>query len=44
MSLIIDDGGTDDAAEVIAPVLQARQTISLLKRPELYIKGLPGYS
>lgn len=40
--LIIDDGGTDNTAEVIAPVLEKDKRFQLLKRPDVYLKGLPG--
>jgi glycosyltransferase involved in cell wall biosynthesis len=40
--LIIDDGGTDNTAEVIAPVLEQDKRFQLLKRPDIYLKGLPG--
>lgn len=40
--LIIDDGGTDSTAAVIAPVLEKDQRFQFLKRPETYLKGLPG--
>jgi glycosyltransferase involved in cell wall biosynthesis len=40
--LIIDDGGTDNTAEVIAPVLEQDKRFQLLKRPDVYLKGLPG--
>jgi glycosyltransferase involved in cell wall biosynthesis len=40
--LIIDDGGTDNTAEVIAPVLEQDKRFQFLKRPDLYLKGLPG--
>ncbi|MFV8373865.1 glycosyltransferase family 2 protein [Flavobacterium sp. LB1P71] len=40
--LIIDDGGTDNTAEVIAPVLEQDKRFQFLKRPDIYLKGLPG--
>lgn len=40
--LIIDDGGTDNTAAVIAPVLNQDKRFQFLKRPETYQKGLPG--
>lgn len=40
--LIIDDGGTDNTDEVIAPILELDSRFQFLKRPELYTKGLPG--
>ena len=40
--LIIDDGGTDNTAEVIAPVLKQDQRFRFLKRSGNYVKGLPG--
>ena len=40
--LIIDDGGTDNTADVIAPVLKLDSRFRYLKRPTKYIKGLPG--
>ena len=40
--LIIDDGGTDETAEVVAPFLKEDQRFQFLNRPENYIKGLPG--
>ena len=40
--LIIDDGGTDATAEVIAPVLEQDKRFQFLKRPDIYLKGLPG--
>jgi glycosyltransferase involved in cell wall biosynthesis len=40
--LIIDDGGTDNTAAVIAPVLEQDKRFQLLKRPDVYLKGLPG--
>lgn len=40
--LIIDDGGTDNTDAVIAPVLEQDKRFQLLKRPNVYLKGLPG--
>lgn len=40
--LIIDDGGTDNTLEVIAAILESDPRFQVLKRPETYIKGLPG--
>jgi glycosyltransferase involved in cell wall biosynthesis len=40
--LIIDDGGMDNTAEVIAPVLEQDKRFQFLKRPDVYLKGLPG--
>lgn len=40
--LIIDDGGTDNTHEVIAPILEKDTRFQFLKRPETYLKGLPG--
>lgn len=40
--LIIDDGGTDNTAEVIAPILSQDKRFQFLKRSDKYIKGLPG--
>jgi len=40
--LIIDDGGTDNTSEVIAPVLDEDSRFTFLKRPDNYQKGLPG--
>jgi glycosyltransferase involved in cell wall biosynthesis len=40
--LIIDDGGTDNTAEVIAEVLVHDKRFQFLKRPDVYLKGLPG--
>jgi glycosyltransferase involved in cell wall biosynthesis len=39
---IIDDGGTDNTAEVIQPILEKDTRFSFHKRPEQYQKGLPG--
>lgn len=40
--LIIDDGGTDKTKEVITPILEQDNRFQFLKRPDRYIKGLPG--
>lgn len=40
--LIIDDGGTDNTIEVIAPILEQDNRFQFLKRPANYKKGLPG--
>jgi len=40
--LIIDDGGTDNTSEVIAPVLDEDSRFTFLTRPDNYQKGLPG--
>lgn len=40
--LIIDDGGTDNTNEVISPILEQDNRFQFLKRPDNYIKGLPG--
>lgn len=40
--LIIDDGGTDNTNEVIAPILEQDNRFQFLKRPDKYLKGLPG--
>ncbi|MFT4850377.1 MAG: GalNAc5-diNAcBac-PP-undecaprenol beta-1,3-glucosyltransferase [Sediminicola sp.] len=40
--LIIDDGGNDNTAKVIAPILAVDERFSFLKRPSSYGKGLPG--
>jgi glycosyltransferase involved in cell wall biosynthesis len=40
--LIIDDGGTDNTNEVIAPILGQDSRFQFVKRPDTYIKGLPG--
>ncbi|HLF51225.1 glycosyltransferase family 2 protein [Flavobacterium sp.] len=40
--LIIDDGGTDNTAEVITPILEYNKRFRFLKRPDKYLKGLPG--
>ncbi|MHB1147227.1 MAG: glycosyltransferase family 2 protein [Lutibacter sp.] len=40
--LIIDDGGTDNTAEVISPILVQDNRFKFLKRPANYKKGLSG--
>lgn len=40
--LIIDDGGTDHTQEVLAPILEQDTRFQFLKRPDSYLKGLPG--
>jgi glycosyltransferase involved in cell wall biosynthesis len=40
--LIVDDGGTDNTKEVIAPILEQDSRFQFLKRPQAYQKGLPG--
>jgi len=40
--LIIDDGGTDNTIEVIALILEQDSRFQFLKRPDSYLKGLPG--
>lgn len=40
--LIIDDRGTDNTKEVIAEILEEDQRFSFVKRPNTYLKGLPG--
>ena len=40
--LIIDDGGTDNTQEVLAPLLEQDHRFHFLKRPNPYLKGLPG--
>jgi glycosyltransferase involved in cell wall biosynthesis len=40
--LIIDDGGTDNTLEVITPFLERDKRFQYTKRPDNYIKGLPG--
>lgn len=40
--LIIDDGGTDNTAEVISPILVQDNRFKFIKRPANYKKGLPG--
>lgn len=39
---IIDDGGTDNTKDVIAPLLNQDSRFNFLKRPDSYKKGLPG--
>lgn len=40
--LIIDDGGTDNTKEVIAPILQKDNRFTYVQRPSAHQKGLPG--
>lgn len=40
--IIIDDGGTDKTKEVITPILEQDNRFQFLKRPNTYLKGLPG--
>lgn len=40
--LIIDDGGTDNTEEVITPLLVQDLRFQFIKRPDAYLKGLPG--
>ncbi|WP_445721177.1 glycosyltransferase family 2 protein [Flavobacterium sp.] len=40
--LIIDDGGTDNTIEVITSILEQDTRFQFLKRPNTYLKGLPG--
>ncbi|MBQ0908406.1 glycosyltransferase family 2 protein [Flavobacterium sp. F-328] len=40
--LIIDDGGSDTTIDVIAPLLEKDRRFHFFKRPDTYIKGLPG--
>jgi glycosyltransferase involved in cell wall biosynthesis len=40
--LIIDDGGIDNTKELIAGIVGQDQRFQFLKRPDKYIKGLPG--
>lgn len=40
--LIIDDGGTDNTSDVIAPILQDDNRFIFYKRNNHYSKGLPG--
>ncbi|WP_369769526.1 glycosyltransferase family 2 protein [Flavobacterium sp. WC2416] len=40
--LIIDDGGTDNTADVIKHVLKQDNRFQYVKRPDNYLKGLPG--
>jgi len=39
---IIDDGGTDNTMELITPILVQDSRFQYSKRPDNYIKGLPG--
>ena len=40
--LVIDDGGTDNTQEVITPILEQDNRFHFFKRPDVYLKGLPG--
>jgi glycosyltransferase involved in cell wall biosynthesis len=40
--LIIDDGGTDNTNEIIIPILEKDSRFIYSKRPDSYVKGLPG--
>jgi glycosyltransferase involved in cell wall biosynthesis len=40
--LIIDDGGTDNTKEVVAPILELDTRFQYVKRPDSYLKGLSG--
>jgi glycosyltransferase involved in cell wall biosynthesis len=40
--LIIDDGGTDNTEAVIAEILEQDKRFRFVKRPNSYLKGLPG--
>jgi glycosyltransferase involved in cell wall biosynthesis len=40
--LIIDDGGTDDTAIIIDSIIKKDPRFKFHKRPDKYIKGLPG--
>jgi glycosyltransferase involved in cell wall biosynthesis len=39
---IIDDGGNDNTFEIIEPILKADTRFLFQKRPDTYLKGLPG--
>lgn len=40
--IIIDDGGTDNTKEIITPIIEKDTRFQFLKRPNQYVKGLPG--
>jgi glycosyltransferase involved in cell wall biosynthesis len=40
--IIIDDGGTDNTAEVILPIIEQDSRFMFIKRSDTYLKGLPG--
>lgn len=40
--IIIDDGGTDNTKDVIAPIIEKDARFQFLKRKDSYKKGLPG--
>ena len=40
--VIVDDGGTDNTLEVIAPILEKDSRFKFYKRTGSYVKGLPG--
>jgi len=40
--LIIDDGGTDDTKDVLTAFLEKDTRFQFVKRPNTYLKGLPG--
>jgi len=40
--LIIDDGGTDATADILAPILAKDTRFKYILRPDTYQKGLPG--